>query len=110
MEILSSARREGLWDTKLVELCSTEVIRLEEADAGYHHSGEVQESTPFILGQLIPEHIRVFGTWAVFADEEKTVAKVCLRRRKLCKHRAAVFTCECKDEWEVIEKFRPAGS
>jgi hypothetical protein len=86
LRLLSCARKEGHWDSKMIELVSRERMIFEEELAGYIHDDEQQLPENIDLAHLIPREARWSESWMFFVKEDYSEAEITFRRRKLHPH------------------------
>lgn len=100
LRLLSGGRKEGHWDSKIIELLSRERMIFEEELAGYVHDEEQQLSENIDLAQLIPREARWSESWIFFVKEDYSEAEITFRRRKLHPH----LLSEGEDDHEMRTK------
>ncbi|KAK5051536.1 hypothetical protein LTR84_003188 [Exophiala bonariae] len=83
LRLLSPARKEGYWDSKLIGMITRERMVFEEDLAGYIHDDWKAPQYDIELAQLIPREARWSESWMFFVAEDYSVAEVTFRRRKL---------------------------
>ena len=107
VDVLHRSGREGLWDSRLIELAARGVIKCEEEHAMYRYDKEVKLLADVDLANIVPAESRVAATWMLFADEKQTMLKLIHKRRKSTDI-TAIGRCGADpfandDHWDVIE-------
>lgn len=83
LRLLSHPRKEGHWDSKLIEMITRDRMIFEEEMAGYVHDDKQGLSYDLDLAQVIPREARWSESWMFFVKDDYSMAKVTFRRRKL---------------------------
>lgn len=83
LRLLSHPRKEGHWDSKLIEMITRERMIFEEEMAGYVHDENQELSYDVDLAQVIPREARWSESWMFFVKDDYSVAEVTFRRKKL---------------------------
>lgn len=83
LHLLSRARKEGYWDSKLIGMITRERMVFEEELAGYVYDAEQPPLYDVDLALLIPRDARWSESWMFFVADDYSVAEVTFRRRKL---------------------------
>jgi len=100
IRLLSRPRKEGHWDSKLIEIVSRERMIFEEELAGYVHNAAQPIADDIDLAQLIPREARWSESWMFFVKEDYSMIEITFRRRKLHPH----LLLEGEDDHETRKK------
>ncbi|KEF57060.1 uncharacterized protein A1O9_07250 [Exophiala aquamarina CBS 119918] len=86
VRLLSHPRKEGHWDSKLIEIISRERMIFEEELAGYVHDDRQSLPDDVDLAQLIPREARWSESWIFFVKEDYSMVEITFRRKKRHPH------------------------
>lgn len=100
VRLLSNPRKEGHWDSKLIEIVSRERMIFEEELAGYVHNDAQPLPDDIDLARLIPREARWSESWMFFVKEDYSMIEITFRRRKLHPH----LLLEGEDDHETRKK------